>query len=155
MKKPSFILLFLLLVVGAFAQQVWTIETVPNTRLQGSAIHVSDPDGYLSDSAEMIINTALCAIRDTADVFVVTLGSIGEAEPKRFATGLFNRWGIGDAGKDNGVLLLFVEDQHALEFETGYGAEETLTDAKCQQIFTHTIVPYFRAGDLAKKSVSP
>lgn len=147
MKRPSLILLFLLLAAGVFAQQVWTIETIPNTRLQSNAIHVSDPDGYLSDSAEMTINTALCAIRDTADVFVVTLGSIGEADPKRFATRLFNRWGIGDAGKDNGVLLLFVEDQHALEFETGYGAEETLTDAKCQQIFTHTIVPYFRAGD--------
>jgi uncharacterized membrane protein YgcG len=45
------------------------------------------------------------------------------------------------------VLLLFVEDQHALEFETGYGAEETLTDAKCQRIFTKTIMPYFRTGD--------
>ena len=55
---------------------------MPNTRLESNDIHVSDPDGYLSDSAEMNINTALCAIRDQADVFVVTLTSIGEAEPK-------------------------------------------------------------------------
>ena len=129
------------------AQTVWMVETVPNTRLQGNDIHVSDPDGFLSDSAEMRINTALCAIREQADVFVVTLASIGEAEPKRFATTLFNRWGIGDADADNGVLLLFVEDQHALEFETGYGAEETLTDAKCERIFSKTIVPFFKAGD--------
>lgn len=147
MKKLSFILLFIVWVSQAFAQEAWTIATVPNTRLQGNDIHVSDPDDYLSDSAEMTINTALCAIRDTADVFIVTLRSIGEEEPKRFATLLFNRWGIGDVGKDNGVLMLFVEDQHALEFETGYGSEEILTDAMCQQIFTHTIVPYFRSGD--------
>lgn len=147
MKKSSFILLFLLLAVGAFAQQAWTVKTVPNTRMQSNAIHVSDPDGYLSDSAEVIINTALCAIRDTADVFVVTLSSIGEVEPKPFATELLNYWGIGNAKANNGVLLLFVEDQHALEFETGYGAEGILTDVKCQQIFNHTIVPYFRAGD--------
>ncbi len=129
------------------AQKEWTVKTVPNTRLQGNDIHVSDPDGYLSDSIEMTINTALCAIRDKADVFVVTLASIGDARPKSFATELFNNWGIGDAEKDNGVLLLFVEDQHALEFETGYGAEAILTDAKCQQIFTKTIVPFFKAGD--------
>ncbi len=78
-----------MLVFSAFAQKSWTVSTVPNTRLQGNEIHVSDPDGYLSDSIEMTINTALCAIRDTADVFVVTLTSIGEAEPKHFATELF------------------------------------------------------------------
>lgn len=130
-----------------FAQNSWTIETVPNTRLESDEIHVSDPDGFLSDSAEIRINTALCAIRNQADVFVVTLATIGSNDPKHFATGLFNYWGIGDAETNNGVLLLFVEDQHALEFETGYGAEETLTDAKCERIFRNTIVPFFKAGD--------
>ena len=139
--------LLLWCVAGAMAGSVWTVETVPNTRLQSNDIHVSDPDGFLSDSAEMHINTALCAIREQADVFVVTLATIGDADPKGFATKLFNHWGIGDAATNNGVLLLFVEDQHALEFETGYGAEETLTDARCQRIFTNTIVPFFKAGD--------
>ena len=135
------------LAVSMMAQRTWTVQTVPNTRLESNDIHVSDPDGYLSDSVEMTINTALCAIRDQADVFVVTLTSIGEAEPKHFATELFNYWGIGDAKTNNGVLLLFVEDQHALETETGYGAEETLTDAKCERIFTNAMAPHFRAGD--------
>ena len=117
---------------------------MPNTRLNGNDIHVSDPDGYLSDSVEMTINTALNAIRDKADVFVVTLTSIGDADPRHFATELFNYWGIGDAETNNGVLLLFVEDQHALETETGYGAEETLTDAQCERIFTNTIKPFSR-----------
>lgn len=147
MKKTLLLLIALLTMLSASAQKVWTVSTVPNTRLQSDDIHVSDPDGYLSDSTEMTINTALCAIRDKADVFLVTLTSIGDAETKSFATELFNYWGIGDAETDNGVLLLFVEDQHSLEFETGYGAESTLTDAKCQRIFTNTIVPFFKAGD--------
>ena len=142
-----FLLLMLFMAMGVTAQNTWTVRTVPNTRLQSDFNHVSDPDGYLSDSAELAINQSLDAIRSQADVFLVTLTSIGDVEPKRFATELFNYWGIGDAELDNGVLLLFVEDQHALEFETGYGAEATLTDAKCERIFTNTIVPYFRAGD--------
>ena len=133
--------------VTMMAQRVWTVKTVPNTRLESNLIHVSDPDGYLSDSIEMEINTALCAIREQADVFVVTLTSIGDADTKHFATELFNYWGIGDAETNNGVLLLFVEDQHALETETGYGAEATLTDAKCERIFTTAMAPYFRVGD--------
>ena len=145
--KKFLLAIFLVMSIVLPARTVWTVETVPNTRMQSNDIHVSDPDGFLSDSAEMRINTALCAIREQADVFLVTLASIGEAEPKRFATTLFNRWGIGDTETDNGVLLLFVEDQHALEFETGYGAEATLTDAKCERIFTKTIVPFFKSGD--------
>lgn len=145
-RRGTFLLLLILITHCLFAQ-TWTVETVPNTRLHGNEIHVSDPDGYLSDSTESVINAALCAIRDQADVFVVTLQSIGEAEPKRFATQLFNHWGIGDADTDNGVLLLFVEDQRALEFETGYGAEATLTDAQCERIFRTSILPYFRDGD--------
>lgn len=141
------ILILMCLSVTMMAQRVWTVKAVPNTRLESNDIHVSDPDEFISDSMEMTINTALCAIREQADVFVVTLASIGEAEPKPFATELFNYWGIGDAETDNGVLLLFVEDQHALEFETGYGVEETLTDARCERIFTNAMVPFFRAGD--------
>lgn len=147
MRKICLLLFWMCLTVTMMGQKAWTVRTVPNTRLESNDIHVSDPDGFLSDSAEMNINTALCAIRDKADVFVVTLASIGDAEPRTFATELFNYWGIGDAETNNGVLLLFVEDQHALETETGYGAEETLTDAKCERIFTNTIVPFFRAGD--------
>lgn len=147
MRKYCLILMMMFLSVMMMAQKVWTVQTVPNTRLESNDIHVSDPDGYLSDSIETTINTTLCSIRDKADVFVVTLTSIGDADPKHFATTLFNYWGIGDAETNNGVLLLFVEDQHALEMETGYGAEETLTDAKCERIFTNSMMPYFRAGD--------
>ncbi len=147
MKRLIIILLCAFMATAASAQGTWTVRSVPNTRLESDYIHVSDPDGYLSDSTESVINGALSSIREQADVFVVTLYSIGDDEPKHFATALFNYWGIGDASTDNGVLLLFVEDQRALEFETGYGVETTLTDARCSMIFNNTIVPYFRAGD--------
>lgn len=145
MKKLLF--LFLLISQVAFSQNVWTVKSVPNTRLQSDYIHVSDPDGYLSDSAERVINQSLNAIRDQADVFVVTLRSIGKVVPKQFANELFNYWGIGDAETNNGVLLLFVEDQHAMEFETGYGMESVLTDAQCQRIFEKSMKPLFQRGD--------
>ena len=137
----------MLVTLSVSAQNAWTVEKVPNTRIQGNFIHVSDPDGYISAETEKRINTALSAIRDTADVFIVALRSIGYEDPQMFRTELFQKWGIGDKNKDNGMLLLFVEDQHALEFETGYGIEPVMTDAKCFEIFNHTIIPYFKKGD--------
>ena len=147
MKRFIITFLFSLALFSLNAQKSWTLDKVPNTRLQSNYIHVSDPDGYLSDSVEMRINTALSAIRDSVDVFLVTLNSIGYEDPKDFASKLLNKWGVGEKGKDNGLMLIFVEDQHAFEFETGYGIEPVLTDVKCFDIFQHTIKPYFVNGD--------
>ena len=33
-----------------------------------------------------------------------------------------------------------------MKFETGYSAEETLTDAKCERIFIKVMAPCFREG---------
>ena len=148
MKKVFvFIILSFVAVLSCVAQKAWTVETVPNTRLQSNNIHVSDPDDYLTDVAEMHINTALCSIRDSVDVFLVCLSTIGYEEPADFRSRLFNYWGIGDKGKNNGMLMLFVEDQHAFEFETGYGIEPILPDIKCFEIFNHSMLPLFKEGD--------
>ena len=147
MKTRLFIALLVWLAIPLSAQQVWTVRSVPNTRLESNQIHVSDPDDILSDSCEQLINTSLEAIRDQADVFVVALNSIGDADIDVFANELFNRWGIGDAERNNGVLLLLAKEQHDFKFETGYGAEETLTDARCQRIFEDHMVPFFREDD--------
>ena len=147
MKRLFLTLILAITILPLSAENAWTIYNVPNTRTQSNYIHVSDPDNYLSDEAEMKINTALNTIRDSADVFLVCLSTIGYEEPTDFRTRLFNYWGIGDKGKDNGLLLLFVEDAHAFEFETGYGIEPVMTDAKCFEIFQHTIKPYFQKDD--------
>lgn len=141
------LVLVALLAQIAVAQTVWTIETVPNTRLQSNYIHISDPDDWISEEVESKINNVLDGIRQQADVFVVVLSAIGDEPGEIFANELFNYWGIGEASLDNGVLMLMVEDQHLLRFETGYGVEDELTDALCQKIFTEVIVPYFKKGD--------
>ena len=147
MKRTLFLILLMCLAATWPAQNVWTVKTVPNTRLESDFIHVSDPDDILSDSCEQLINTALNDIRDQADVFIVALGSIGDADIEIFANELFNYWGIGDRETNNGVLILLAKEQRQLKFETGYGVEETLTDARCQMIFENDIVPFFKEGD--------
>ena len=147
MKSVLAFLFCLLLASVVSAQRVWTVKTVPNTRLESDLIHVSDPDDILADSSEQLINTALNNIREQADVFVVALGSIGEADINVFANELFNYWGVGDNSKDNGVLILLAKEQRELRFETGYGVENVLTDARCQEIFLNHMVPYFKKDD--------
>ncbi|MCQ2294334.1 MAG: TPM domain-containing protein [Bacteroidales bacterium] len=147
MKHRLPILLFLLLSSTLMAQ--WSVSSVPNTRLQSNAIHVSDPDNLISDAHEAMINAACDRVRDSLDIFVVALSDIGTDDSKDYATRLLNHWGIGDKGLDNGVLMLIVDNIHAIEIETGYGAEGLLPDAVCGRIIKDIMIPRFRQGEMS------
>jgi uncharacterized protein len=83
------------------------------------------------------------------EVAVVVLPSIGQLVPKDFAVALFQHWGIGKAGKDNGLLVLHILDQRRIEIETGYGMEGILPDVKCFWITEGIAVPFFKASSFA------
>jgi uncharacterized protein len=57
------------------------------------------------------------------------------------------KWGIGQAGKDNGVLLILARNDRKIAINTGYGVEGNLTDAMSRRIIETVIVPKFKTGD--------
>lgn len=129
--------------------QTYTVETVPNTKLVNNS-YVSDPDNILKPETIASINAELKLLEDstTAQVAVVMLRSIGEADIFTFAEELFNTWKIGQASNSNGLLILYVEDQRTIRFHTGDGMEAVLPDARCKQIQRDYMVPRFKDGDV-------
>jgi uncharacterized protein len=125
--------------------QSFTPETVPNTKIQNNS-YISDPSKILDEETYNQINNQLTFLEDSvgSEVALVMLPSIGEAVPKDFAYKLFNLWGIGKKGSDNGLLILFVLDQKRVEFETGNGLESVLPDAICKRIITNELIPSFK-----------
>ncbi|MEO1258863.1 MAG: TPM domain-containing protein [Bacteroidota bacterium] len=132
----------------AQAPTVYTIETVPNPKDSGNG-YVSDPGNIIGTAAIAEINSIAAAVENaaTAEIAVVVLPTIGDQNPKDFSTALFNHWGIGKAGKDNGLLILTVMDQRRTEFETGYGMEGVLPDVLCYRVGMQVLVPYFQQGN--------
>lgn len=57
------------------------------------------------------------------------------------------KWGIGQAVKDNGVLILLARDDRKIAINTGYGVEGNLTDAMSRRIIENIIIPEFKRGD--------
>jgi uncharacterized protein len=153
MKKSLITFLFILLVVsGVRSEEVWTVQSVPNTRLKDARVCTSDPDDLLDQASQTEMDRLLYNAQQqlTAEIFVVALRSIGPVDIKSFATALFNEWGIGKAGKDNGLLILMVEDEHQVTFETGYGMESVLPDAICYRIIHRDIIPFMKQGEYGK-----
>lgn len=140
-----FLLWLLLLPLVSSGQADYTVETIPDPKDAGTG-YVVDPDGILSEGEVAELNTLIAGLEEqtTAQMAVVIVNSIGEENPKDFATRLFGFWGVGQAGNDNGLLILTVMDQRRTEFETGYGLEGVLPDAICYRIGMQELVPYFR-----------
>ena len=146
--KKNALLLLLFLTIGLSHAQTYTVETVPNTKLVNNS-YVSNPDSILSDVAVDKINGTLSSLekQTTVQVAVVVIKSIGDADIFDFAEKLFERWGIGHAAKDNGLLILMVLDQRTVRFSTGYGLEGVLPDIICKHIQMEQMVPQFKVED--------
>ena len=62
---------------------------------------------------------------------------------------MFRYWNVGEAKKNNGMLLLVAPAEHKARIEVGYGLEGTLTDALSDVIITGAMIPRFKADDYA------
>ena len=141
-------LVFALLFVSQIFAQTYTINTVPNPKKLNNT-WVSDPDNNLSADTKNLLNNKIDAIKrnNSAEIAIVVLNSIGKVNPADFAVDLFNLWKIGLARENNGLLILLVMDQRRVEFKTGYGLEDILTDKECVDIQQQFMVPEFKRGD--------
>ena len=132
---------------------VYTVEKVPNVQLQDATAYTTDPQKIVSAEDTARLNTIAAAIRSEtgAQMAIVVLPLISDdyANGREFAHLLFNRWGLGEKGKDNGLLVLLLTDmsQREIIFETGYGLESSLPDGLCKMIQTRLMIPLMKEGN--------
>ena len=112
---------------------------------------VVDNAAVIPADVEARIEGKLAALEEkTTDQFVVvTLSSLQGYEIADFGYQLGRHWGIGQAEKDNGLLLIVAPNEREVRFEVGYGLEGTMTDALTRVIIENAILPRFRADDMA------
>jgi uncharacterized protein len=78
---------------------------------------------------------------------VATVTSLQGSDIETYANELFRTWKLGQAQKNNGVLLLVAPNERKVRIEVGYGLEGALTDAVASVIISSAIVPRFKNGD--------
>lgn len=117
---------------------------------------INDFAGLLTPQDAQALDQALIALHDDtgAQGTVVTLtdraryGSKAEGL-ESFATRLFNDWGIGEAQRDNGFMVLVLTDEREARIELGAGYDSRADDV-AQAIIEQDMLPDFRAGNLSQ-----
>ena len=134
-----------LLVVGAFASPALADPTFP--ALTGRVVDQAD---ILSGSDEAALTDKLAALeaRTTDQLVVVTVPSLQGYDIADYGYKLGRHWQIGQAGANNGVILLVAPNERKVRIEVGYGLEGVLTDAYSSIIIQTKILPRFRDHDM-------
>jgi len=111
--------------------------------------YVVDLAGIIRDDVEMRINGYLRELerKTTAQVVVLTVQSLDGESIEGFSLRIAEKWKLGQAGKDNGLLFSVAFRDRKYRFEVGYGLEGILPDSLVGSIGRQYIVPYFRKGD--------
>jgi uncharacterized protein len=112
---------------------------------------VVDDAGVLDQSARAGLEQKLADFeaKTTGQLVVVTLKSLQGTSVEDYGYQLGRHWGIGQKEKNNGALLIIAPNERKARIEVGYGLEGQLTDAVSRLIIENSILPRFRAGDVA------
>lgn len=110
---------------------------------------VNDFAGVLTGEQRVQIENQLAAFRKNSgvEIAIATIKSLEGDTVENYASELFQEWGIGEKGKDNGVLFLVAVEDREMRIEVGYGLEGLLTDAQTYWIQENVAVPAFRIND--------
>ncbi|WP_237353639.1 YgcG family protein [Xanthobacter sp. YC-JY1] len=140
-------LLALCLAVASVAvAPAWAELTFPPlTGRVVDAAHVLDAGTLAALDAKLAAQEA----KASDQLVVATVPSLQGTSIEDYANRLFRTWQIGQAKKNNGVLLLVAPSERKVRIEVGYGLEGILTDAVSATIIRNAIVPAFKSGDMA------
>lgn len=135
-----------ILIIGgltAFAQKLPERPSPPRL--------VNDFAKILSPGEAEQLERELVAYDDSTStqIAIVTLESIQGYPAVEFAHELLNKWGIGQAKQDNGLLILITTEppNREIVIAVGYGLEPYITDALSKRIIENILVPAFRANN--------
>ena len=127
------LMLMLALAVGASA-------SVPSKPSEFA--YAYDFDGsVLSGSTKNTIEQYGAALEDATGIqaIAVVVDFLDGADPADYATDIINTWGVGQAGENNGVVVLLARGDRKIQIGTGTGVDRVMSGSKCGDLIDDNI----------------
>ncbi len=114
------------------------------------------PQSWVNDYAGLFTSAEASALEQklnefeynsSTQIFVVTLNDNGGYSVSDLSQRIGEQWGVGQQGKDNGLLMLLDMQDRDVYISTGYGLEEYIPDGTASRIIENEVIPNFQNGD--------
>ena len=139
-KSRSIVFVFALIIASILRGQPKVPDRPNPPRL------VNDYAGLLSSSEQSQLESELVAYNDSSSnqVVIITVPSLGDYGIEDWTLEIGRKWGIGNKGKNNGVVILVSLEPRKVNISPGYGLEGALPDLLCKRIISQQIAPNFK-----------
>ncbi|MFW1952487.1 TPM domain-containing protein [Acinetobacter beijerinckii] len=136
------------------------LPTVVNDMQEGESIRglptlnqpVIDQAKVLSDAEIQQLNQKILSLyqQGKAQIGVIIVPTTGQEAIFDFALRTGEKWQLGSAKRDNGLLMAIAVNDRNIQILTGYGLEGVLPDVVLSRIIRNQITPYFKQGQYAQ-----
>lgn len=149
MPRIFLILLFIfqIIFIRLYAQNANESKEKSDTIQFPTSFHyVTDQAKIFSLEEKVKLEQKLKAYKDSTStqIAVVTIETLGGQKIATYAVDLANKWGVGQKGKDNGLLILISKKEQGIHITTGYGVEGTISDLAAKKIISDIMKPNFK-----------
>ncbi len=129
---------FLLITLRLSAQEIPPRPSPPKL--------VNDLDNQLNPTEEAALEQKLVAYNDSTStqIVVVIVPTVEPYDIGDYAFKLGREWGVGQEGKNNGIVLMWSPTDRKIFIATGYGMEGAIPDAIAKRIISQVIIPEFK-----------
>ena len=136
------------------------LATVANDMAEAESIRglptlnqpIIDQAKILSDAEIQQLNQKILALyqQGKAQIGVIIVPTTGQEAIFDFALRTGEKWQLGSAKRDNGLLMAIAINDRKIQILTGYGLEGVLPDVVLSRIIRNQITPYFKQGQYAQ-----
>ncbi len=144
--------LFLLLFFAIFSFSVFS-QDIPERPNPPKL--VNDMANVLSDDEEQQLEAVVDEFNNqtSTQICIVTLPSLNGYEISDLSFKIGEKWGVGQKGKNNGILVLFkpktANEKGGIFIAVGYGLESVIPDAIANRlVVNNAMIPHFRENDV-------
>lgn len=111
---------------------------------------VNDYAHFLTNAENQALENKLVNFSDetSTQIAIAIVESLDGYDVASYAFELGERWGVGQKGKNNGILIVVKPKTNTSRGEitiaTGYGVEGAVPDAIAKRIIENEVIPYFK-----------
>ena len=143
--------LFIIILTALFTGQAHT-QSIPDP---------PNPPRLVNDFANVLTQEQIDSLElkledfersTTTQIVIVTVPSLDGYDISDYSFKLGEKWGVGQKGKNNGVIIIFkpktAEESGKVFIAVGYGLEGIIPDATTNRIVNNEMIPHFKENDI-------
>lgn len=113
---------------------------------------IVDQANLLSNADKQDLSQRILALHQQgkAQIGIVIVPTTGQEDIFDFSMRIAEKWKLGSAKNDNGLLMAIAVNDHRIQILTGYGLEGVMPDIVASRIINNQITPYFKQAQYAQ-----